>query len=269
PSQRYCQQPCLSFCCAHQSTAGVQGILQRRLPNHVDDSTFSLVNTSITTTSSSSSSSNNNNTTFLSKPQDQYTYLTTYCHVDLWLSSSLGSQLHLAPPGSPPATQTQHPNSGSSVVALALPTSTPVTLSRIRHPLVGGGRGRLGKRESDSLGSSRGQSPARAGEGYEKVFLEVLVEAGVGEGGSSGGGGKLPAEGLDRRGSLGLQKKIEVYLDARVVSGSRWNGFPERYTNVTFLEPFDPLFRALAAKFPREAEGGVWGRHAHSYPGPV
>ncbi|KAI6830299.1 hypothetical protein KC350_g7629 [Hortaea werneckii] len=57
------------------STAGVQGILQRRLPNHVDDSTFSLVNTSITTTSSSSSSSNNNNTTFLSKPQDQYTVL--------------------------------------------------------------------------------------------------------------------------------------------------------------------------------------------------
>ncbi|KAI7407102.1 hypothetical protein KC332_g8002 [Hortaea werneckii] len=242
------------------STAGVQGILQRRLPNHVDDSTFSLVNTSITTTSSSSSSSNNNNTTFLSKPQDQYTVLNGPNPGQIHISGTSPNRPrhqsplvphHLLPRG-PLVVVTQHPNSGSSVVALALPTSTPVTLSRIRHPLVGGGRGRLGKRESDSLGSSRGQSPARAGEGYEKVFLEVLVEAGVGEGGSSGGGGKLPAEGLDRRGSLGLQKKIEVYLDARVVSGSRWNGFPERYTNVTFLEPFDPLFRALAAKLPAQ-----------------
>ncbi|KAI6789913.1 hypothetical protein KC337_g18054, partial [Hortaea werneckii] len=155
------------------STAGVQGILQRRLPNHVDDSTFSLVNTSITTTSSSSSSSNNNNTTFLSKPQDQYTVLNGPNPGQIHISGTSPNRPrhqsplvphHLLPRG-PLVVVTQHPNSGSSVVALALPTSTPVTLSRIRHPLVGGGRGRLGKRESDSLGSSRGQSPARAGEG--------------------------------------------------------------------------------------------------------
>ncbi|KAI6957092.1 hypothetical protein KC327_g18068 [Hortaea werneckii] len=125
------------------STAGVQGILQRRLPNHVDDSTFSLVNTSITTTSSSSSSSNNNNTTFLSKPQDQYTVLNGPNPGQIHISGTSPNRPrhqsplvphHLLPRG-PLVVVTQHPNSGSSVVALALPTSTPVTLSRIRHPL--------------------------------------------------------------------------------------------------------------------------------------
>ena len=39
-----------------------------------------------------------------------------------------------------------------------------------------------------------------------------------------------------------------VAPNATVVRGSEWNGFGEMYSNVTFLEPFDPLFAELQAK---------------------
>lgn len=37
----------------------------------------------------------------------------------------------------------------------------------------------------------------------------------------------------------------QVYPNAVVVNGSRWNDFPIEYTNTTFLEPSDPLFADL------------------------
>ncbi|RMY85789.1 hypothetical protein D0864_07220 [Hortaea werneckii] len=288
------------FCSAHQSTAGVQGILQRRLPNHVDDFTFSLVNT---TTSKS-------NHTFLSKPQDHYTistgpnpgqihisgtspialaaglrwYLTTYCHVDLWWSLG-SSQLHLVPAHLPPLNST---HSGSSIVPWRYHFNT-VTFS-YTTPWWGW---EDWARESDWL-ALRGVNLPLAWVGYEKLLLEVLVEAGLereevvegfltGPGfqawnrfgnvrGSWGGMGELPADWIEAQ--FELQKMIvarmvelgmtpalpaftgfvprgirDVYPDASVVNGSRWNGFPERYTNVTFLEPFDPLFARLQESF--------------------
>lgn len=42
-----------------------------------------------------------------------------------------------------------------------------------------------------------------------------------------------------------------VAPNATVVRGSEWNGFGETYSNVTFLEPFDPLFGELQAKLLR------------------
>jgi alpha-N-acetylglucosaminidase len=39
-----------------------------------------------------------------------------------------------------------------------------------------------------------------------------------------------------------------VVPNATVVRGSEWNGFGDIYSNVTFLEPFDPLFDELQAK---------------------
>ncbi|RMZ17522.1 hypothetical protein D0860_00372 [Hortaea werneckii] len=290
-----------TFCSAHQSTAGVQGILQRRLPNHVDDFTFSLVNT---TTSKS-------NHTFLSKPQDHYTvsngpnpgqihisgtspialatalrwYLTTHCHVDLWWSLG-SSQLHLVPAHLPPLNSTY---SGSSIVPWRYHFNT-VTFS-YTTPWWGWEDWEL---ELDWL-ALHGVNLPLAWVGYEKVLLEVLVEAGLereevvegfltGPGfqawnrfgnirGSWGGNGEeLPADWIEAQ--FELQKKIvarmvelgmtpalpaftgfvprgirDVYPDARVVNGSRWNEFPARYTNVTFLEPFDPLFARLQESF--------------------
>ena len=51
-----------------------------------------------------------------------------------------------------------------------------------------------------------------------------------------------------------------VAPNATVVRGSEWNGFGEKYSNVTFLEPFDPLFDELQAKLlniQREVYGDV------------
>lgn len=39
------------------------------------------------------------------------------------------------------------------------------------------------------------------------------------------------------------------YPNASVVNGSQWNGFARQYTNVTFLEPSDPLFMTLQKSF--------------------
>jgi len=51
-----------------------------------------------------------------------------------------------------------------------------------------------------------------------------------------------------------------VAPNATVVRGSEWNGFGDVYSNVTFLEPFDPLFDELQAKvinIQREVYGPV------------
>ncbi|KAI7261276.1 hypothetical protein KC345_g9806 [Hortaea werneckii] len=304
-----------TFCSAHQPTAvGVQGILQRRLPNHVDDFTFSLVNA--TSTSTSSTTSNDNTTTFLSQPQDHYTvsngpnpgkihisgtspialasglrwYLTTYCHVDLWWS--IGSQLHLVPEHLPPL-NTSSPHHGSSVVPWRYHFNT-VTFS-YTTPWWGWADWEL---ELNWL-ALRGVNLPLAWVGYEKVLLDVLVEAGLGreevvEGFLAGPGfqawnrfGNIQADWIEAQ--FALQKKIvarmvelgmtpalpaftgfvprgiqEVYPDARVVNGSRWNGFPERYTNVTFLEPFDPLFARLQERFIAKQKA-VLGDVTHIY----
>jgi alpha-N-acetylglucosaminidase len=41
----------------------------------------------------------------------------------------------------------------------------------------------------------------------------------------------------------------DVYPLANVSIGSTWEGFPAHYTNVTFLDPFDPLFEELQVRF--------------------
>ena len=40
-----------------------------------------------------------------------------------------------------------------------------------------------------------------------------------------------------------------LHPDASFVNGSQWNGFQAQYTNVTFLEPFDPLFTTYQESF--------------------
>jgi alpha-N-acetylglucosaminidase len=51
-----------------------------------------------------------------------------------------------------------------------------------------------------------------------------------------------------------------VHPNAAFVNGSQWSEFPLRYTNVTFLEPFDPLYAKMQKSFiqkQREAYGDV------------
>ncbi|KAI1181568.1 glycoside hydrolase family 89 protein [Nemania serpens] len=41
----------------------------------------------------------------------------------------------------------------------------------------------------------------------------------------------------------------QVFPSANVSNGSNWEAFPTRYTNDTFLDPFDPLFEELQVRF--------------------
>lgn len=88
----------------------------------------------------------------------------------------------------------------------------------------------------------------------------------------SWGGGDLPQSWIDQQFELNqliIARMIELgmtpvlpcftgfvptqisrlYPNASFVNGSQWNGFQAQYTNVTFLEPFDPLFTTLQKSF--------------------
>ncbi|KAI0752381.1 alpha-N-acetylglucosaminidase [Daedaleopsis nitida] len=51
-----------------------------------------------------------------------------------------------------------------------------------------------------------------------------------------------------------------LYPNASIVIGSQWNGFPAKYTNDSFLNPFDPLFAKIQKSFiskQRDAYGDI------------
>lgn len=54
------------------------------------------------------------------------------------------------------------------------------------------------------------------------------------------------------------------YPNASIVNGSQWSGFPPDLTNVTFLEPFDPLFATLQKSF-LEKQRTAFGDVTHVY----
>ncbi|EJD43816.1 putative alpha-N-acetylglucosaminidase [Auricularia subglabra TFB-10046 SS5] len=55
-----------------------------------------------------------------------------------------------------------------------------------------------------------------------------------------------------------------VLPGASVVNGSRWSGFPDALTRVTFLEPFDPAFARLQKSF-IEKQIAAYGPVSHVY----
>ena len=56
----------------------------------------------------------------------------------------------------------------------------------------------------------------------------------------------------------------DIYPNAKFVKGSQWNYFPPQYTNVTFLEPFDPLFAKMQKNF-IERQTAAYGEVSHIY----
>ena len=100
-------------------------------------------------------------------------------------------------------------------------------------------------------------------------------------------GGDLPMSWID--GQFELQKKIvarmvelgmtpvlpsftgfvprqidSLYPNAAFVKGSQWSEFSLRYTNVTFLEPFDPLFGKMQKSFIQK-QTEAYGSVSHIY----
>lgn len=55
-----------------------------------------------------------------------------------------------------------------------------------------------------------------------------------------------------------------LYPNASFVNGSTWGGFERRYTNVTFLEPNDPLFASLQKSFISK-QTAAYGNVTHIY----
>ncbi|KAJ5153536.1 uncharacterized protein N7482_010014 [Penicillium canariense] len=103
----------------------------------------------------------------------------------------------------------------------------------------------------------------------------------------SWGGSSLPRDWIDRQ--FDLQKKIiprmvelgmtpvlpsftgfvpmnttRVLPDAKIVRGSQWGGFPRRYTNDSFLEPFDDHFSKLQYSFINK-QRAAYGNVSHIY----
>ncbi|KAK3675176.1 hypothetical protein LTR78_005110 [Recurvomyces mirabilis] len=278
------------------STAGVEALVQRRLPNNVNDFVFTL-------NSPPSGYAATGNTT--DKANDEYSvsnghngtiniagnspialasglrwYMTNYIRVDIYWF--IGSRLHLAPQILPKVNATYQ---GSSIVPWRYHFNT-VTFSYTAAFW----SWEDWELELDWL-ALRGVNLPLAWVGYEKVLIEVLLEAGFTQsdvatclsgpafqswnrfGNIQGSwGGDLPMQWVDSQ--YALQKQIvsrmvelgmtpvlpaftgfvpyqvgKHYPNASFVNGSQWNAFPAQYTNVTFLEPFDPLFTTLQKSF--------------------
>jgi alpha-N-acetylglucosaminidase len=55
-----------------------------------------------------------------------------------------------------------------------------------------------------------------------------------------------------------------LYPNASIVVGGQWEEFPSSYTNVSFLEPFDPLFLTLRKSF-IDKQAAAYGNVSHIY----
>ena len=60
------------------------------------------------------------------------------------------------------------------------------------------------------------------------------------------------------------QTLATLYSNASIVVGGQWSGFPNAYTNVSFLEPFDPLFFTLQKSF-IDKQAAAYGNVSHIY----
>ncbi|EME88218.1 glycoside hydrolase family 89 protein [Pseudocercospora fijiensis CIRAD86] len=277
---------------SNHATAGIEALVKRRLPRHVDGFSFSI-DPSYPSASSST------------PPNDRYTvangdngticisgnspialasalrwYLVNAMHVDLYWF--VGSNFDLAPEALPPLKSTYH---GSSIVPYRYHFNT-VTFSYTAAFW----SWEEWEQQLDWM-ALRGINLPLAWVGFEKLLQDVFLGAGftnaeIGTflsgpafqawnrfGNIQGSwGGDLPQSWIDHQ--FELNKKIvarmvelgmtpvlpcftgfvptqisRLYPNASFVNGSRWNGFQAEYTNVTFLEPFDPLFTTLQKSF--------------------
>lgn len=296
--------------CTAQSTAGIEALVKRRLPNHVDSFSFSFSDSPIQSTT----------TNITGKPNDEFSvsngaggkidisgnslaalnsglrwYLSTYCNVDIYWF--IGSRLYLAPQNLPKLNSTHH---GSSIVPWRYHFNT-VTFSYTAAFWTW----EDWELQIDWM-ALRGINLPLAWVGYEKILYDTFIEYGFSEadittflsgpafqawnrfGNIQGSwGGDLPLSWIN--GQFELQKKIvarmvdlgmtpvlpsftgfvplqigKYYPNASFVRGDQWSGFPLQYTNVTFLEPFDPLFPKMQKSF-LQRQRKAYGEVTHVY----
>ncbi|OIW28203.1 putative alpha-N-acetylglucosaminidase [Coniochaeta ligniaria NRRL 30616] len=274
---------------ADVSTAGIEALVQRRLPQHTGAFQFKLVNVS-------TEESRGNDTYVVSCGDDGkiivqgttlsallsglHSYLTNVVHVDIWWY--IGSRLDVAP-ATLPCVST--PLQGSSIVPYRYHFNTVTTSYTSAFWTWEDWQLQL-----DWM-ALRGINLALAWTGVEKIFVEVFQEIGLTQddiedflsgpaflawnrfGNIQGSwGGSLPFAWVDDQFQMQLkiiQRMVElgmipilpafpgfvpraitrVYPDVNVTNGSAWEKFPATYTNDTFLDPFDPRFAQLQKSF--------------------
>ncbi|QKX62920.1 uncharacterized protein TRUGW13939_10088 [Talaromyces rugulosus] len=269
------------------STAGIEALVHRRLPQHVHSFEFSIANAS----SAGSSDAYTVSTAHGGKVKVEgnslsalatglHRYLTDVAHVDLYWY--IGNRLDLA---SDPLPHLSAPLTGSSIVPYRYHFNTVTTSYTSAFWTWEDWELQL-----DWM-ALRGINLPLAWIGVEKIFVEVFQEIGLTDdeildflsgppfeawnhlGNIQGSwNGSLPLSWVDSQ--FELQKKIvkrmvdlgmtpilpafpgfvpraisRVFPEANVVNGSTWEKFPTQWTNDTFMDPLDPRFTQLQKSF--------------------
>ncbi|PYH97884.1 putative alpha-N-acetylglucosaminidase [Aspergillus ellipticus CBS 707.79] len=282
-----------------QSTQGLSGLIERRIPAHVDSFQFHLANLSghdayrVSTPGNGTVIVEGNSISGMS--QGLHRYLSDIVHVDIYWY--IGSRLHLAPAVLP---NISAPLTGSSLVPYRYHFNT-VTFSYTTAFWTW-------EEWEDQLDwmALRGINLPLAWVGVEKIIYEVFQDIGLDEAdilsylsgpafqawnrlGNIQGSwdGQLPTTWIDAQ--FSLQKQIvsrmvelgmtpilpaftgfvprsfsSVIPGANVVNGSQWSGFPTEYTNVSFLEPSDSHFSEIQKSFITKQQA-AYGNVSHIY----
>ncbi|GIJ98764.1 hypothetical protein Aspvir_000885 [Aspergillus viridinutans] len=284
-----------------QSLDGIYDLVRRRMPKHVDSFRFSLVDFNSTHNDQFVVSTAANGTILVqgnslsALSYGLHRYLADVALVDLYWF--VGSQLHLAPT---PLPRLSKPLTGSSAVERRYHFNTVtfsyttafwswedwelqldwMALRGINLPLAWVGQEKILVEVFREIGLTDAEiSSFLSGPAFQAWNRFGNIQGSW--------GGDLPYSWIDSQ--FELQKKIvhrmvelgmtpvlpaftgfvpraisRVLPNATVVNGSQWNGFDERYTNDTFLEPFDPSFTRLQRSFIQKQQQ-AYGNITHIY----
>ncbi|PVH80836.1 glycoside hydrolase family 89 protein [Cadophora sp. DSE1049] len=285
------------------STKGIEDLVRRRLPAHVDDLEFRLLDGGTSTVGNDVYSVSSlddgrilvEGNTLSALSSGLHRYLTDAMHVDIWWF--IGSRLDVGPETLPMLDVSMN---GSSIIPWRYHFNT-VTFSYTTAFWTW----EDWELELDWL-ALRGVNLPLAWVGYEKILVEVYRELGMTDteilsffsgpayqswnrfGNIQGSwNSELPMAWID--GQSELQKNItrrmvelgmtpvlpcftgfvpaairRVLPNAMVVNGSNWGGLPVEYTNVTFLQPLDPVFSMIQKSFISE-QTAMYGNITHIY----
>ncbi|KAH8648643.1 putative alpha-N-acetylglucosaminidase [Xylariales sp. PMI_506] len=268
-------------------TAGVEALVQRRIPQHASSFEFAIVNATTDPTYDTYTVSSTSDGKILVQGNTVsallsgfHSYLSNVVNVDIWWF--IGSQLDQAPAELPSLSA---PLTGSSVVQYRYHFNT-VTTSYT---------GAFWDWEDWELQldwmALRGINLPLAWIGVEKILIEVFQDIGFTDaeieeflsgpaflawnhfGNIQGSwGGKISYDWIDSQFALQLQilqRMLELgmtpilpafpgfvppsitrlFPEANVTNGSVWEAFPSEYTSDTFLNPDDALFQQLQISF--------------------
>ncbi|CAL1694796.1 unnamed protein product [Somion occarium] len=278
---------------------GLDSLVQRRLPQHAEDFTFTALPGTgdryiINDTGDRKGAVTVSCTSISACARGLYTYLTKFGGVDIWWT---GSRLHELPSHLP---HVGEPITGEAVVPFRYHFNTVtfgyttafwaldkwsllldwLALRGVNLPLAWVGYEHILSEVFRDAGLSDSEIAA---------FLSGPAFLPWNRFGNIQGswGGNLPTQWVNDQFALGkqiIQRMVELgmipilpsftgfvpralathYPNASIVTGGQWSGFEPSLTNVSFLEPFDPLFAQLQKSFILKQKA-AYGNLSHIY----